>query len=182
MNFDAQRFKELLLYVAKRSSDDARFGATKLNKLLFFSDFLAYAQLGHSITGATYQKLRYGPAPRELLPQQRELAREGALKVKRQSAFQPDKTIAMRDPDISIFEPEEIAIVDEVLDALKEDTAWMISERSHALSIGWQLAEIQEDIPYETIFVHAGDAHPAAVELGRELAEEHGWLEAVPAA
>jgi uncharacterized phage-associated protein len=182
MDFNAQRFKELLLYVAKRSYGDERFGATKLNKLLFFSDFLAYAQLGRPITGATYQKLRFGPAPRELLPMERELSREGALKVKRQSAFNPDKRIAMREPDISIFSPEEIAVVDEVLGALKDDPAWVVSEKSHALSVGWQLAELQEDIPYQTIFVHAGDAHPAAIDRGVELAEAHGWLsDAVPA-
>jgi hypothetical protein len=175
-HFDSQRFKELLLYVAKRSADDAHFGATKLNKVLFFSDFLAYAQLGNSITGATYQKLRWGPAPRELLPSQRELEQEGAVKIKRQSAFNPDKTIPLREPDLSTFTAPEIAVVDEVLDALRDDTAGMVSERSHNFSVGWQLASVQEEIPYETVFVWAGDAHPAAVQRGLELALEHGWL------
>ncbi len=176
--FDRTRFKELILYVAKRSADDTHFGATKLNKLLFFSDFLAYAQLGAPITGATYQKLKYGPAPKQFLPAQRELVQEGALKVKHESAFTPDKSVALREPDLSRFTPQEIAVVDEVLVALRNDTAGMVSERSHNFSIGWQLADEQEEIPYETVFVWAGDAHPAAVERGKHLASEHGWLEA----
>jgi hypothetical protein len=175
-DFNSERFKELLLYVAKRSADDAHFGATKLNKLLFFSDFLAYAKLGAPITGATYQKLKWGPAPRELLAEQRELEQEGAAKVKRQSAFNPDKTIALREPDLSKFTPQEIAVVEEVLEALKDDTAGMASERSHEFSTGWQIASLREDIPYETVFVWGGDAHPAAVERGLELAGEHGWI------
>lgn len=36
---------------------------TKLNKLLFYIDFLSYRELGHSLTGAVYVKLPYGPCP-----------------------------------------------------------------------------------------------------------------------
>ncbi|HZQ34888.1 MAG TPA: hypothetical protein VFD32_03070 [Dehalococcoidia bacterium] len=50
---DSRKLGELILYVAEKSSDDPRFGATKLNNILFFSDFLAFGQLGRSITGAT---------------------------------------------------------------------------------------------------------------------------------
>ena len=83
MSFQDQKFKELILYLAKRSMDDAYFGATKLNKLLFFSDFLAYGQLGSPITGASYQRLKCGPAPREMLPMQRAMKAEGSAIVKR---------------------------------------------------------------------------------------------------
>ena len=178
--FDRERLKELILYLAKRSADDAYFGATKLNKLLFFSDFMAFGQLGAPITGATYQKLKWGPAPRELLPVQREMQREASAKIKRASAFTPDKTVALREPDISQFTPQEIAIVDEVLEALKHDNATMVSDRSHKFSVGWQVAGEQEEIPYGTVFLWGGDPHPAAIEYGRQLAVDRGWVE-VPA-
>ncbi|MBM4416381.1 MAG: DUF4065 domain-containing protein [Chloroflexi bacterium] len=64
--FDRSRFKEVLLYIAQSSENDPRFGATKLNKILYFSDFKAFATLGDFITGATYQRLDRGPAPHEL--------------------------------------------------------------------------------------------------------------------
>jgi hypothetical protein len=41
IEFDGQKFKELILYLSDRSGDDADFGSTKLNKLLFFCDFRA---------------------------------------------------------------------------------------------------------------------------------------------
>ena len=55
--FNEQKFKELVIYIAGRCESDPYFGAVKLNKLLFFSDFFAYAKLGNPITGAEYMKL-----------------------------------------------------------------------------------------------------------------------------
>ena len=55
---------ELIVLIASLSRDDPAFGDVKLNKLLFFSDFLAYTNLGHPTTGAEYQKLDFGPARR----------------------------------------------------------------------------------------------------------------------
>jgi hypothetical protein len=39
---DDEKLRELILYVSTLSKDDDNFGATKLNKLLFYADFLAY--------------------------------------------------------------------------------------------------------------------------------------------
>src|ERR1022692_2835161 len=78
IKFDATKFRELMLYVAQRSATDPQFGKTKLNKILYFSDFLAYGLTGHAIAGATYQKLDKGPAPRQFLPVSRELELAGA--------------------------------------------------------------------------------------------------------
>ncbi len=72
-----KRFGELLLYISKKCASDPKFGATKLNKILFYSDFLAYAQLGNSITGCEYQKLPHGPVPKRILAVRAALERQG---------------------------------------------------------------------------------------------------------
>ena len=54
--FNEGKFKELVLYIASRCERDPTFGAVKLNKELFFSDFWAYAEFGEPITGAEYIK------------------------------------------------------------------------------------------------------------------------------
>lgn len=36
---------------------------TKMNKMLFYSDFLAFRESGQSISGATYKAIPYGPVP-----------------------------------------------------------------------------------------------------------------------
>jgi|SRR5271169_6899363 len=71
--FEAAKFKELMLYAAEKSVEDPAFGATKLNKILFFSDFLCFGLAGHSITGASYQRLKNGPAPVQLPAMAREI-------------------------------------------------------------------------------------------------------------
>ena len=48
MPYNERKFKELVLYVAHRCGLDPNFGAVKLNKELFFSDFWAYAEFGGS--------------------------------------------------------------------------------------------------------------------------------------
>ena len=65
---NVEKLRELVLYIAEQSECDSAFGMTKLNKLLFFSDFQAYLSTGNAITGEEYQKLPNGPAPRKILP------------------------------------------------------------------------------------------------------------------
>ena len=61
--FEPDKFRELIVYICKKSEGDPTFGAVKLNKILYYADFAAYRILGKPITGAQYQKLREGPAP-----------------------------------------------------------------------------------------------------------------------
>src|SRR5437763_14359378 len=74
-----QKFRELLLYISGKCATDPKFGATKLDKILFYSDFFAYANLGKPITGFAYQKLPTGPAARRLLPATKKMIRAGAI-------------------------------------------------------------------------------------------------------
>src|ERR1035438_9553158 len=43
---DDVKLGELIIYISKKSAGDSRFGATKLNKLLYFSDFLSFGNFG----------------------------------------------------------------------------------------------------------------------------------------
>lgn len=45
------RLRELMLFVADRCRGGRNFGVTKLNKILFYCDFSAFARLGKPITG-----------------------------------------------------------------------------------------------------------------------------------
>src|SRR6267154_5777818 len=73
------KFKELVLLVAKQSEGDGTFGATKLNKLLFYIDFLSYLNLGKAVTGMQYQKLDRGPAPKKLVPITKQMTENGDI-------------------------------------------------------------------------------------------------------
>ncbi len=149
--FDARRFEELILLVARRCERDSTFGATKLNKLLFFADFAAYRKLGRSLTGADYQKLEHGPAPKQLLPTREALLERGDLFPITRDYFgkEQKRLIAGREPDVSGFSGEEIALVDEIIDSLRDLDAAAVTQLSHTF-IGWRAVEYGDVIPYET--------------------------------
>jgi hypothetical protein len=160
-----EKFKELILYIAQQSEGDSTFGATKLNKVLFFCDFLSYRAYGESITEQRYFKLPFGPAPRALVPVVNELLEEGAcIKVPRSRFGLPQETIfAKREANLDVFRPRDIALADHVLRQLRDNDATEVSNLSHEF-IGWQLARDREDIPFESIFL--GD--PRKVTLTEE--------------
>lgn len=55
--FSLEKFHELVLSIADQSAGDPNSGTVKLNTVRYFSDFLAYAVLDQSMTGATDERL-----------------------------------------------------------------------------------------------------------------------------
>jgi hypothetical protein len=152
---DDEKLRELILYIAAQCGNDPNFGATKLNKLLFFSDFYAYAYLGKPITGVEYQRLPKGPAPRRLLPIRADMEQKqelGVQHVQVSPGFLQKRPVALRDPDLSRFTAPEIALVSDVIGFFCNDNARAISDISHRM-MGWLAAADRETIPYETVFV-----------------------------
>lgn len=165
--FDAVKFHALIVYVAKWSEEnhDEWFGATKLNKILYFVDFLAFRRRGHPITGATYMRLSEGPVPREILKALDVLQGEGAIAVHPREFFQyvQKRAYALIAPNPNAFQPAERAIIDEVLEALRGKSASDVSAISHQ-ELGWQLARDGETIAYETAWFKPRNEVPADLE------------------
>lgn len=175
-SFDRRKFEELILYIVEASEDDPRFGATKLNKILYFSDFKAFGILGESITGATYQRLDCGPAPRELLATLRQMVGEGEIeRVERRYFNLPQKAIqAKRHADLGALTEAERRIVDGVVTELKHLNASEVSALSH-LEAGWRIARDREDIPYETVYISNRRPTPREFALWKQgVAERRG--------
>ena len=110
----AQRFRELIIYVAKQCEHDPHFGAVKLNKILYRSDFRAFERFGAPLTGVRYFRLKAGPAPRALKPVQRALVSEGAIRIEVESVgpHEQHRTVALRDPVLEHFTRDELHVVD----------------------------------------------------------------------
>jgi hypothetical protein len=151
---DDRKMKELILYLATKSEGDPRFSSTKLNKLLFYCDFTAYRQLGRSITGHSYQKLPFGPAPKAVLPILSQMQGDGDCDEIRKDYFgrEQRRVKANRPPQTGVFSAEELQLADQIIEELWENSASEVSDRSHGF-IGWQAAEFNEVIPYETVFL-----------------------------
>jgi uncharacterized phage-associated protein len=179
IEFNQDKFNELVLYIAQQSEGDPRFGATKLNKLLFYADFGCYRLLGAPITGATYRHLQAGPAPRQLIETRRFLIDSDAAEVVNRPYFAGTLTriVPKRESNVNgILSDEELAIVDDVINEFWQYNAHQISERSHR-EWPWLVTEDMEDIPYYTAWVSTDPLTPEQVDAGRKAAAEVGLLD-----
>jgi hypothetical protein len=174
--FNAAKFNELIVYIARRLGPESALGRVKLAKLLMASDFGAYERYGRSITGATYEKWEQGHFPRELTLADRDLVAQGAISVADEDYF--GKTLrrvtALRDPDMSGFSEDELAVVELAIQQFGHETASRLSELSHQ-EVGWRLASWKEPIPYRTVYLGKGRVSETDLRRGEELASLHGW-------
>jgi hypothetical protein len=156
--YNGEKFKNLVHYVCSKCPDPRMLGATKLNKILWYSELHAFLKLEKPITGARFVKRQFGPVPTAIVPVLEELQREGALVVRDVEYFgKPKKEyISLREPELKDFNADEISIVDGVTEVICEQyTAASISELTH--DDIWQMAEIGEEIPLETVFAVKGE-------------------------
>ena len=131
--FSGEKFRALVLHLADCSRDDKRFGATKLNKLLFYADTESYLALGAPITGATYQRLREGPAPREIMAERGILLTSGDATMESRPfhGMTQERLVPTGTVDVTLLNPEEIAIADAVVAKFWNYPASRISGYSH---------------------------------------------------
>jgi hypothetical protein len=167
---DDEKLRELIIYLATLIQNDLNYGAVKLNKLLFYADFLAYQKFGSAITGQEYQALKQGPAPRRFKPIVERMMRAGDVRQEsRQSGrFEQKRLVPLRTANLSKFSGPEVDLVHEVVQRFWNLNATEISGESH-LFLGWQVGITGETIPYSTVLI--GDRKPTAAEkrYGRAL-------------
>ncbi len=149
-----KRLKELILYIAEKCERDASFGVTKLNKILFLSDFNYYGWRGSSITGADYMHKPNGPVAKRLLPAVAALVKEGRAEQKDEDYFGYTlrKVLPLKGANASDFTKEELSIVDQIIESTRHMTATELSDWTHALN-PWLATTEGEKIPYESFFV-----------------------------
>jgi len=165
-----KKLQELILYISMKSEGDEGFGKVKLNKLLFFSDFLAFLYHGSAITGQDYQALQQGPAPKAMLPVLNAMQKRGEVAVRENEyhGLKQQRVFSLRPPDTSVFDAKQIALVDEVITKHWGQNGADVSEKSHKF-IGWALAKRGETIPYSVVMVGKRDLTISERERGVEL-------------
>lgn len=148
-----EKFKALVHYICHKCGDPSILGKTKLNKVLYFSDFATYRQTGEPLTGETYVKAQFGPVPRHIDEALQTLIDDNAIVVREAPVYSHMKKefIALKGADLTHFTADEIAMVDGMIDVIcYGHSAKSISEASH--NNAWKLAEIGEEIPYKAVF------------------------------
>jgi Protein of unknown function (DUF4065) len=171
-----QRLRELIVYIAEKSVDDVHFGAIKLNKILYHSDFRAFERFGVPLTGVVYFRLPLGPAPRSMIPVRSALISEGAIRLDKLdlgSGYEQHRVVALRAPILNYFETDEIGIVNEVIAELWTQTAAEVSDASH--DIRWRTLSNQDNLPYEFAFLSDETPTEEDIQRTRELIKIFSW-------
>jgi hypothetical protein len=174
-DFEEERFKELIVFISELCKHDSTYGSIKLNKILYFADFMAYRVLGRPITGARYLKLPEGPVPREIIAARNDLIAEGRMAVELRPYFngvQKRPVVVGDGPNESGFSESERAIVRSIADYFHGKTAREVSDFSH-LQPGWILAEDGADIPYETAWLSSDPVDQMDEAIAQEMADKY---------
>jgi hypothetical protein len=155
MQFDRDKLKALLHYVVWRAGDKGDFGATKLYKVLWFSDARSYVLFGEPITGESYVREKFGPMPRHALSVIQELVDDSAIRVWKETHFDlPIRRFhSLRTPDRLSLDARQREIVEHWIKHIADEhTATSISEESH--DYAWEIAKLGEELPYHAIFAN----------------------------
>jgi len=165
------KFKSLVHYVCDKCNDNDSLGAIKLNKILWLSDVLTYINEGQPITSERYVKRQFGPVPAHILKALDELQSEGVLQVNKTNfhGWPKTKYTSLKHPSIEGFTPDQIALVDDMINIVCNDhTAMSISNLSHTDI--WEVAEIGEDLPHYTMFMcESGEIDEADIEWAKNI-------------
>ena len=146
------RMKNLLLYLLEQMGDTFQ---TKMNKVLFYIDFLSYRERGMAISGLAYNAIDFGPVPQrwdrvysafdEIVPLPKLVYGQESMALTASAAA-----------DMSCFSEQERTLIDVVCSKMKDLSAHEISDLSHA-EPAWQNHLHQTGtIPYVEAFSLVG--------------------------
>lgn len=151
--FQAEKFKNVLLYMLERCAGKPNVGETVLYKLLYFSDFNYYELYEEHLTGAKYRKLPFGPVPQKLdsLIQQM-IEKQQLQRVKTvYRGFAQTRYLPLAKADLKALKASEAEVIDRVIEQMSDWSASAISEYSHK-DMPWFATKDGEEINYELVF------------------------------
>jgi len=129
--FDADRMENLVLHFCRSIPAVTK---TKLNKLLWYADFLAFKKHSSSLTGLPYLRFTHGPVPQHYDYCLAYFIAEGSLvseEIDYGSGILGEAFTAADAPELSRFSGGERVVAERIIGLFKDMSAKQISEFSH---------------------------------------------------
>jgi hypothetical protein len=168
--------KELIIYIASKLGNKPKYGSIMLNKALYLIDSTSYLKTGHPISEFKYIKQGQGPtpAPSQFLPLRDSLVASNDLEKVNADYFGRTqyKFIAKREPKIDVFSPEEIFVIDEVLEKICDLSAAELSEYTHQL-IAWIVAKEKEELPLHSYLLTKEEPEMKDIEWAKKSIKKY---------
>lgn len=124
----------------------------KLNKLLFYTDFLSYKQFGVSITGLSYRPIQYGPVPTCYDNIYACLENESIISsfwVREENGSAKETFITDRTIDLQLFNEDEQSIIDMICETFGKMKTWDMVDLSHKEKVWIEKHKDKEIIDYQ---------------------------------
>lgn len=147
-----KKIQNLILYFLSKCNSDYN-DKLKLNKLLFYADFLNYKITGKSITGLSYRAIQYGPIPSHyenlfsLLSDKDKIIESTFVRSKDGNVY--EKYSAVKEYDLSLFTESEQENINEIIDHFKDIPTWDLVDLSHKEKAWIDLNGTKEIIDYQ---------------------------------
>lgn len=150
---NAEKFKQVLLYILEKVGAKPNVGMTVLYKLLYFIDFDYYEKYEEQLMGLTYFKNDHGPTPRQFKKVVDEMKESGEVVEVKSKFFtrEQKKFLPRSEADLTKMSGQELEMIDDVLDRYSDRTASQLSDMTHR-DMPWKATERGEDIDYELVF------------------------------
>jgi hypothetical protein len=168
------RLAEVAHYIIAHCEPE-RLGATKLNKVLWYSDVIFYRLHGRSITGEqAYEKRQFGPVPKNINDILRSL--QGAGKIRERQSPTPAgirrEFVWLEHPPVEKFSAEEIDVLRDVMTQVCDGhSAASISDLTHDAL--WDETEIGQDMSIKAGAVIPGEITPEAFQWAKSAFDEY---------
>jgi len=143
------KYENAILYFVQHCNNQY-LGATKLNKLLYYLDFLNYRDRGKSVTGDEYYHMQYGPIPSSVETVMSALCESEKIKVTGEPFKETMRKIykAEEKPDVTVFSKEEQELLVAICKEFKECSIDTIVAQTH-LEAPWFYSMPHDKIDYE---------------------------------
>ena len=142
------RLKNIMLYIINRCDD---VWCTKMNKLLFYVDFLSYRERGLAMTGLSYRAIDFGPVPDRWDRVYSEFS-EVKQELRQVGDFVGSILTASQEADMSMFTDDEINVLEAVCSNFGNKSSREISHLSHEEKAWIDYHANHERIPFIEAF------------------------------
>lgn len=142
--FNFEKVKQMIIYF---SSQIDYLSKTKLNKLLFYSDFSSFKNSTVSMSGMIYLHDHYGPVPKHSSLIYSALEENGVIEWIPFSSNTGEMVRPNETFDSSNFSIQELELLKDVVGQFKNDKANDISTKSHE-ETAYKKTTMKEDISY----------------------------------
>lgn len=143
------RLKNIMLYILNKCDD---VWCTKMNKLLFYTDFLSYRERGMAMTGLSYRAIDFGPVPERWDRVYSEFP-EVRQELRQVGDFVGSVLIASEESDYSMFTDAELKVLDSICTHFSKMSSREISRISHDEDAWLNHHDKHEHIPFDDAYM-----------------------------